>query len=192
MTSQASPPANQQPGRLVLVVGPSGAGKDTLIDIVRERCAGDARIVFPRRIVTREASIHEDNLVVTPQAFAAARARGAFALDWEAHGLGYGLPRTILDDAADGRVVVVNGSRTVIAAARARFDLVTVVLVTAPPEILAARLAARGRLSDGELGARVRRSEGLANIVADVTINNIGDAAEHARELLSVVLYGQV
>jgi len=181
---------NGEPGRLVLVVGPSGAGKDTLIDLVRDRCAGDARIVFPRRIVTREASAYEGNLSLGTAEFMAARARGDFALDWQAHGLSYALPQSILDDAAEGRVVVVNGSRTIIAAARGRFPRVTVVLVTAPPEILAARLAARARASDGELGVRLKRSDRLADAAADVIINNIGAAADHARELLAVVRGG--
>jgi len=178
------------PGRLVLVVGPSGAGKDTLIDLVREGCAGDAGVVFPRRIVTREASVHEGNLAVSTPEFMVARARGDFALDWDAHGLSYGLPWSIVDDVARGRIVVVNVSRSVIAAARERFRRVIVVLVTAPPAILAARLAGRGRISDGELAGRLKRSEGFVDVGPDAIIHNVGAAADHARELLAVVRGG--
>ncbi len=190
MTKLVATTESDTPGRLVLVVGPSGAGKDTLIDLARERCDGDARIVFPRRVVTRETSGDEFNLAATPAEFAAARARGDFVLAWEAHGLGYGVPRSIIDDTARGRVVVVNVSRTVITVARDCFARIVVVLVTAPPEILAARLAARARGSDGDLGARLRRSEGLAPVAADVTINNVGAAVDHAGELLAVVRGG--
>ena len=49
------------PGRLVLVVGPSGAGKDTLIAGARVKCLNNPTIVFPRRVVTRAASVAEDN-----------------------------------------------------------------------------------------------------------------------------------
>ncbi len=74
------------PGRLVLVVGPSGAGKDTLLRLARAACADDHDIVFPRRIVTRASSADEDNIAVSPDEFRRARERGEFAVHWEAHG----------------------------------------------------------------------------------------------------------
>lgn len=170
-----------------MVVGPSGAGKDTLIEIVREACAGDPEVVFPRRIVTREATAHEANDMLSVEAFQAAQERDAFALAWEAHGLRYGLPCAIIDDVAAGRTVVVNASRTVIVAARRRFSQVVAVLVTAPADVLAARLAVRGRATDGELGARLRRATVAADGTVDVVIDNIGEPARHGRELLAVV-----
>ena len=78
---------------LVLVVGPSGAGKDTLINAAREALAGDRRFAFPRRVVTRPAvAALEDHDSVTRAEFALQEANGAYALSWEAHGLHYGLP----------------------------------------------------------------------------------------------------
>jgi ribose 1,5-bisphosphokinase len=71
----------------VLVVGPSGAGKDTLLRLARSACAGDGDVVFPRRVVTRPASEAEDNQELSPAAFRQAHARGDFALHWEAHGI---------------------------------------------------------------------------------------------------------
>jgi len=57
-------------GRLVLIVGPSGAGKDSLIDYCRERLAGSDRVVFPRRIITREdAGGTEDHVTVSEDDF---------------------------------------------------------------------------------------------------------------------------
>ncbi|HEY6257055.1 MAG TPA: phosphonate metabolism protein/1,5-bisphosphokinase (PRPP-forming) PhnN, partial [Xanthobacteraceae bacterium] len=71
------------PGLLVVVVGPSGAGKDTLIDLARALCAQDSqidpRIVFPRRVVTRGPSAAEDHDSIMPSAFDAAVGQGAFA-----------------------------------------------------------------------------------------------------------------
>lgn len=181
-------------GRLVLVVGPSGAGKDTLIGLAQAACAGNSGVVFPRRIVTREASAHEPNLRLSPAEFDEALARGDFALHWDAHGLRYALPRSIADDLAAGRTVVANVSRTVIDAARARFARanadVVVALVTAPAEVLAARLALRQRASDGRLDERLGRSATLAEISPDVTISNTGRAEDHAGDLLAVILRG--
>jgi ribose 1,5-bisphosphokinase len=171
------------PGRLVLVVGPSGAGKDTLIDLARAACAGDDGVVFARRVVTREASGAEDNDQVTPEAFRQALARGAFAVHWEAHGLCYALPSGVTDHVAAGRTVVANISRSVIGQLRELYADVIVVAVTAPPEVLAARLLARGRASDGPIAQRLQRT--AADIVADVVISNVGDPAIGARALVA-------
>jgi ribose 1,5-bisphosphokinase len=86
------------PGRLVLVVGPSGAGKDTVINGARAALASDPRIVFPRRVVTRPSSASEDHDSLSDKAFDCAVSNGAFALHWEAHGHKYGVPRTIDND----------------------------------------------------------------------------------------------
>ena len=68
------------PGRLVLVVGPSGAGKDTLLGLARVACADDGNIVFPRRVITREASASEENEEVSAGTFQEALARGEYAM----------------------------------------------------------------------------------------------------------------
>jgi ribose 1,5-bisphosphokinase len=174
-------------GRLLLIVGPSGAGKDTLIGLAQSACAGDRGIVFPRRVVTREASIHEENTPISAVEFEQAVSRGDFALHWDAHGLRYGVPRSIVGDLDAGHAVVVNVSRTIIAAARRTFTNVIVVLITAPAEILAGRLAARSRSSDGKLDDRIRRSVDLPDSVPDATISNTGRAEDHARELLRMI-----
>ena len=145
-------------GRLVLVVGPSGAGKDTLIAAGKAALADDPRFVFPKRVVTRPAmAALEDHESVSPEAFAAARAAGAYALDWEAHGLCYGLPSRLIDDIAAGRIVVFNGSRAMVGAAQAKFPDTQVLLIEATPEVRAHRLAGRGRESAADVAARLKR-----------------------------------
>jgi ribose 1,5-bisphosphokinase len=176
------------PGRLVLVVGPSGAGKDTLIDVARAACRDDAGSVFPRRIITRASSRAEDHDTMSNAAFDQAAADGAFALWWTAHGLKYGIPVAIDDDIRAGRTVICNLSRTVIDVARARYANVTVVQVTAPLEVLAARLSARGRGSDGAIMDRVQRTvPANSELNADVVIENIGAVETAAATLLRVV-----
>lgn len=173
------------PGRLILVVGPSGAGKDTLLALARSACAEDKDVVFPRRVVTREASLSEDNAQLNPEGFREARDRGEFALHWEAHGHGYGLPRSIDDDLRAGRAVVVNVSRTVIDTARRAYANVIVIAITAPPEILAARLKMRARGSDSEIEQRLGRTVDAA--ASDVIIVNVGRPEDHAGRLLRTI-----
>lgn len=189
MTGMAAPSETSSakigPGRLVLVVGPSGAGKDTLIDLARAAHAGDADVVFVRRIVTRDASSFENNEQVTLDAFEKASARGAFAVQWTAHGLSYALPRGIDEDIRAGRIVVANVSRAVVAALRAAYADVVVVLVSAPAEVLAARLAARRRNGDGPIRQRLERT--AEPVVADVTIDNVGDPALTVTPLLALL-----
>lgn len=175
------------PGRLVLVVGPSGAGKDTLLRLAQAACADDGDIVFPRRVVTREPSAAEDNIAVSQDEFRRAREHGEFAVHWEAHGHSYALPRDINDDIRAGRAVVANVSRTVIGALRQAYANVVVVAITAPPDVLAQRLAARARHSDGNIADRLARSVDDASANADVTILNAGSAEYHGRQLVRVI-----
>ncbi|WP_426409903.1 phosphonate metabolism protein/1,5-bisphosphokinase (PRPP-forming) PhnN [Bradyrhizobium ganzhouense] len=175
------------PGRLVLVVGPSGAGKDTLLRLAQAACVDDHQIVFPRRVVTRASSADEDNIALSPDEFARARDHGDFAVHWDAHGHSYALPLEINDDIRAGRAVVANVSRTVIAALRQAYANVVVVAITAPPDVLAQRLAARARHSDGNIADRLARSVKDASAQADVTILNAGSADYHSRHLLRVI-----
>jgi ribose 1,5-bisphosphokinase len=186
-TISAHRPAMIGPGRLILVIGPSGAGKDTLIGLARAACADDRNILFPRRVVTREASAFEDNEQISVDAFRQARTRGDFAVHWEAHGHCYALPRAIDDDIRAGRTVVANVSRRVVDAIRRAYAEVTVVSITAPSEILAERLAARARSSDGEIEHRLSRAVDDVATGPDVTIANIGSVEDHARELVRVI-----
>ncbi|GLR99328.1 MULTISPECIES: phosphonate metabolism protein/1,5-bisphosphokinase (PRPP-forming) PhnN [Bradyrhizobium] len=175
------------PGRLVLVVGPSGAGKDTLLRLAQAACADDPDIIFPRRVVTRESSADEDNIAVSQEEFRRVREHGDFAVHWEAHGHFYALPLEINDDIRAGRAVVANVSRTVIAALRRAYVNVVVVAITAPPDVLAQRLAARARHSDGNIAERLSRSVDDASVRADVTILNAGSADYHGRQLARVI-----
>jgi ribose 1,5-bisphosphokinase len=173
------------PGKLVLVVGPSGAGKDTLLKLAQAACAEDPSFVFARRVVTREASGSEDNEQMNPDDFRVAQARGDFAVHWEAHGHAYGLLRSINDDIRAGRTVVANVSRTVVPSLRRAYAHVVVIAVTAPAEVLARRLAMRKRGSDGNIGERLARV--VEDAAPDATIVNVASAEYHARQLLRLI-----
>ncbi|WP_189475942.1 MULTISPECIES: phosphonate metabolism protein/1,5-bisphosphokinase (PRPP-forming) PhnN [unclassified Mesorhizobium] len=176
-------------GVFVAVVGPSGAGKDTVIGYAKQRFAGETRLEFVRRVITRPSdTASEDHDTLADAAFAEAEADGAFSLCWDAHGLRYGLPADVDWAVANGHVAVANVSRAVIPALRERYANLAVVEITATPEILAERLAARGRESRGEVLARLARSTSVKLTGPDVTsIDNSGDkdiAGERFAEVL--------
>jgi ribose 1,5-bisphosphokinase len=143
-------------GTLHLVVGPSGAGKDTLIDAAR---AARPDILFPVRAITRPADAGgEHHEAVSEDDFATRAAEGGFALWWRAHGLGYGIPISAAVALERGRHVVANVSRAVVEDARSRFSPLKVLLVTAAPEILATRLSGRGRETAEDIARRLARA----------------------------------
>jgi ribose 1,5-bisphosphokinase len=121
--------------------------------------------------------------------FVRAAGQGAFALTWHAHGLRYGVPASIDADLGAARTVVCNVSRAIVPAARARYVLVTVALITAPVEVLASRLATRGRPTDGALSARLARA--AVPFVPDVVIENVGTPRAGAERLAAVIRDGR-
>lgn len=135
------------------VVGPSGAGKDTLIEAARAQ-RPDLHLV--RRVITRPSDAGgEDFDGVSEGEFANRLAQGDFVLHWNAHGLRYGIPR---DQVLMDRDTVFNGSRAGLAQAKAVFPDLRVILVTAPVSVLAARLTMRGREAEADITARLERS----------------------------------
>ncbi|MNO64424.1 Ribose 1,5-bisphosphate phosphokinase PhnN [compost metagenome] len=145
-------------GRLIYLIGPSGSGKDSLLDAARARLAErGCRIV--RRVITRSAeAVGEAALGVSPQQFVDMEAEGAFALSWHANGLSYGIPREIDDWLAAGQDVLVNGSRGHLHNTRERYPDMLAVLLTVNPAVLRQRLLARGRESVAEIDQRLARN----------------------------------
>jgi thymidine phosphorylase len=172
-------------GIFFFVVGPSGAGKDSLIEGARVACASGQLadlpdVVFARRVITRAAgSPGEDHDALDEVAFAAQRERGAFLITWEAHGLSYGLRRDLLDALANGRHVIANGSRNMVSDLAARVPRLVVIEVTAPAEVLAARILSRGRETPEQVHARVMRQvHPLHADVNSIEVANDGSLAD--------------
>jgi ribose 1,5-bisphosphokinase len=179
------PSAAIGPGLLVLVVGPSGAGKDAVLRAARERLVGDTRFVFPLRIVTREVNAAEDHVAVTPQEFDELVRCGALAVQWQAHGLHYGIRGEIDQFLRAGRCVVCNASRNVVPLARARHVNAATVLIDAPLQLRAQRLARRERESARDISARLARFvAGADALEPDLIICNDG-SLECAGEALT-------
>ncbi|TCO73045.1 phosphonate metabolism protein/1,5-bisphosphokinase (PRPP-forming) PhnN [Rhodovulum euryhalinum] len=174
------------PGRFFALVGPSGVGKDTLLAAVQAR-RPDLHIA--RRVITRPPGAGGERFdAVTEAAFEQLLEAGGFALHWRAHGLCYGIPAMIDGVLAEGRDVVFNGSRAVLAEAAARYPGIRVLHVTACPETLARRLAGRGRESDADIAARLGRADYVLPEGLPVTaIANDGPLDEAVAALLAAL-----
>ncbi|WBU51932.1 phosphonate metabolism protein/1,5-bisphosphokinase (PRPP-forming) PhnN [Paracoccus sp. SCSIO 75233] len=167
--------------RRIAVVGPSGAGKDTLM---RAAASALPEICLLRRAITRpEDAGGEDFEGVTEAEFARRQAAGDFVLNWDAHGLRYGVPQM------QGQGVwLVNLSRRVLPEAAQALPGLAVIHVTAAPEVLAARLAERGRETAEDIAARIaREAEFDAAGLPVITIDNSGALADAEAAFIAAV-----
>lgn len=178
-------------GRLFYVVGPSGAGKDTVIAAALERLPPGVRVRLARRAVTRPASAGgaETHEPMSREDWEAVRAAGGFSLYWEANGLAYGVRRELDEWLAAGERVIVNGSREYLPRARDRYPGLRVLLITAPREQILERLIARGREAEAEIDARLSRASliALPHGVRAETIVNDGPVSLAAARLAAIL-----
>ncbi|MDD0972617.1 phosphonate metabolism protein/1,5-bisphosphokinase (PRPP-forming) PhnN [Pseudomonas fontis] len=162
------------PGRLIYLMGPSGAGKDSLIEAARPVLESRG-VWIVRRVITRSAeAVGEEANSVSPQQFETLLLNAAFALYWRANGLSYGIPSEIDSWLAQGRNVLVNGSRAHLEQAQERYPNLLPILLTVDSQVLRQRLVARGRESAAEIEQRLKRNAQIAEVVGGgvVTLDN--------------------
>jgi ribose 1,5-bisphosphokinase len=176
-------------GRLIYLIGPSGSGKDSLLDAARDELTRrGCRVV--QRVITRSAeAMGEAAQAVTAEQFLAMQAAGDFALSWQANGLHYGIPKQIDEWLAAGADVLVNGSRQHLTQARLRYPDLLAVLLTVSDDRLRQRLLARGRESVADIEARLQRNSRftvqlLASDPAVFVLDNSGVLEDTAERLL--------
>ncbi|AUH51686.1 phosphonate metabolism protein/1,5-bisphosphokinase (PRPP-forming) PhnN [Chromobacterium sp. ATCC 53434] len=175
-----------RPGVLWYVIGPSGAGKDSLLAYARQRLPGG--VMFAHRYITRAADAGGENHVALSQAeFDAREAGGCFALSWRRHGLAYGLGVEVDLWLEQGMDVVANGSRSSLPLAAERFPGLRPLWITASPEVLAARLAGRGREPAAEIARRLREAGSFAPPDGCKVLWNDGALADAGERLLSLL-----
>ncbi|MGY4490053.1 phosphonate metabolism protein/1,5-bisphosphokinase (PRPP-forming) PhnN [Pseudomonas sp. TE3610] len=148
-------------GRLIYLMGPSGSGKDSVIDAAREALQRiDVQVA--RRTITRSAeAVGEHAVGVSPDTFVRMQAAGEFAMNWQANGLQYGIGSDINARLAEGHHVLVNGSRAWLPHAVQRYPQLLPVLITVQRDALRQRLLARGRETLAQVEERLARNDRL-------------------------------
>lgn len=177
-------------GTLLLIVGPSGAGKDTVISGLRQRYDKDPRVLFVQRWITRQPDEKsEAHVGLSPERFESLQADGRFAATWCAHGLHYGLPMEALEHVRNGGIAIANGSRRALDAITKAFQSVEVVNLTIDPLVLEKRLMARGRETPEAIRHRLKDAANyqLADGVACRSIDNSGDVETTINQVVSVI-----
>lgn len=177
-------------GRLVYCMGPSGAGKDSLLDWLRAHLPQPSPVHWAQRTISRAAtSGGEAHEGVSPQAFVALCSEHAFALHWQANGLRYGVRHAQLAPLALGHWVLLNGSRAYLPEALARFPDLVAVHITASPQVLRERLLSRGRETREEVEARVQRALTYTPPpdAASLEVHNDGALGDAGQRLLNAL-----
>ena len=173
---------NQNTGQLVCVLGPSGAGKDA---VMRGVVAAMPQVHLARRLITRPAhNDSEDYDSVTDTDFAALRHAGHFLFHWQAHGLSYGVPASVLPRVRSGATVLFNGSRAALPAMRQIYPDLRVFVISVSPDVLAERLHKRGRETASEIVKRLQRQVDFTDEKAEI-INNDGELATSVASLVT-------
>jgi len=179
--------------KLFYVIGASGAGKDTLMNYARETISGSEKTIFAHRYITRPPFTGNENHVhLSTAEFGLRIENNLFALYWQSHAQFYGIGTEINTWLKQGFNVVVNGSRQYLPIARQLYPNLVVILIEVSPEVIALRLASRGRENAADIEKRIARtaeiSTGIENCIKiqnDGAIENAGD------ELINVISLNQ-
>jgi ribose 1,5-bisphosphokinase len=174
---------------LVIVIGPSGSGKDSLITGARKLLSSNPAFCFTTREITRPSDAGaEGHIALSEGEFLRRREAGDYAICWHAHDTWYGINRTIEDRLAEGRVAVFNGSRAAIDQAKKRFPGVKIIYISAPEAVIAERITARGRESDPQVRERMARNARLKTIPDAVTVlSNDGSLEQSIDKLVGIL-----
>ncbi len=178
------------PGILVLVVGNSGSGKDSIISGVVKRFPSDLKeIHLTQRYITRPASETEDNIAITPEIFKEMSLQKKFAFEWHIYDLDYGVPIDIDDWLKKGHPVLVNVSRTIVKKARSIYRKILVVFIKVPFEITFQRIKERDRESGKQLQQRIQRAKDNQTFPdADFVVDNSGELEIAIDQFLSYLI----
>ena len=190
MNDAKSPPR----GRLFVVSGPSGVGKDTILDRFELAMPDVLRVVTATTRTPRDGERHGQHYLFYPAAeFSRLVERGAFLEHALVNGNLYGTPRFWVEEhLAQGKDVLlkidVQGGKTVKSAMP---EAVLVFLLPPSVEELERRLRGRGTESEEQIALRLRdaRAELRAASLYDYAVVN--DEIERAVETIRAIVIAE-
>ena len=98
--------------RLFYLVGPSGAGKDTLLNEIKQKQYSVHQPIVGHRYITRPPSVNDENHIqLSTFDFQQRKDSGLFLFDWASHGNQYAIGKEVKKWIKSGNNVIVNGSR---------------------------------------------------------------------------------
>jgi phosphonate metabolism protein PhnN/1,5-bisphosphokinase (PRPP-forming) len=176
--------------KVFLIIGNSGAGKDTIIDEVLRRFPPHyKKLQVPKRVITRQSSDTEKFEPVDTETFYKLRESGEFILEWESYEHFYGIRREVQDWLDAGHPVLLNISRNVVQTAREKFPDVRVIFIRVPLDVTADRIIERGRESYKEVLNRVVRAQEHQDYEgADLIVDNVGNPEETSQKVLDYLV----
>lgn len=176
--------------RLVVVIGPSGAGKDSVLEGLRTNWPFAQPAHFARRTITRPVKPDdEQHEAVDDARFEQLLVAQAFAMHWQANGLSYGIRRSELEPLEAGHWLFVNGSRAYLPQVLQAWPEATVVHIGASRDVLAQRLARRGRETEDAVAMRLSREVALhlpAHVVAIENNGSLASALDALQQALKI------
>jgi ribose 1,5-bisphosphokinase len=178
-------------GTLILLIGNSGSGKDSLIQwVLKAWPTGRVAPFVPTRLITRPPSPETEGFEsISEERFHQMAKNGAFSLQWKSYGNYYGVSREIENELAKGRAVLVNVSRQIVEETRTQFPKVNVIFIRVPLQVIEARIRSRGREQGKALESRLERARENPDFSsADYVIDNAGDLEKAGRQLLDILL----
>lgn len=171
--------------RLIYVMGPSGAGKDSVLGWLRQNLPQGLPVHWAQRTITRPVNAGgEAHEAIDTAHFVRLQYQGEFALAWEANGLHYGVRHTELAALQRGHWVLVNGSRGHLQQAQQSHPGLQVVHITADPATLTRRLIERQRETPEQIRHRVERASAFAIPQGAIQIHNNSTLNQAGHDLL--------